>query len=148
MYSRKRGKSKSQKPLKRTVPSWVVLKPAEVEMLVAKMGKEGLPASKIGLALRDKYGIPDVKAMCGKPVSRLLKEKEVLPELPEDLTALIRKSAAVRKHMEENKHDKTAKRGLQLTESKIKRLVKFYKKNGRVAEDWKYDVTRAGYFLE
>jgi len=148
MYSRKRGKASSKKPLKRTVPSWVVLKPTEVEMLVAKMAKEGFSASKIGLTLRDKYGLPDVKAMCGKTITKLLKEKNVLPELPEDITALIKKSAAVQKHLEENRHDQTAKRGLTLTESKIKRLIKYYKLSGRIPEDWKYDVSRAGYFLE
>jgi len=30
-------------------------------------------------------------------------------------------------------------RGLQLTESKINKLVKYYKKSDRLSKDWKYD---------
>jgi len=45
----------------------------------------------------------------------------------------------VRKHIEQNHKDNTALRGLQLTESKIKRMVKYYKKAGKIEEGWKYD---------
>ena len=41
--------------------------------------------------------------------------------------------------MEKNKKDYVAKRGLQLTESKIKRLTKYYKRVGKLPENWKYD---------
>ena len=61
---------------------------------------------------------------------------------------LIRRAVMVRKHLEENRKDMTAKRGLQLTESKIKRLIKYYKKNGKLASEWKYDPERAGLFIE
>ncbi len=146
MHSRKRGKHGSKKPAKKTAPSWIRYKPKEVELLIAKLAKEGKASSQIGLLLRDTYGIPSVKALCGKSVGEILKEKKQLPEVPDDLVALFRKFAALKKHLEANKHDETAKRGLLLTESKIHRLTKYYKLAGRIPEAWKFDTERAGFF--
>lgn len=148
MYSRKKGKSASKKPVKKTIPVWMRYKPREIEMLITKLAKEGKTTSWIGTILRDTYGIPDVKLVCKKKISTILKEKKIERELPEDLTALIKRAVMLRKHLEENKKDKTAKRGLQLTESKIKRLVKYYKKSGKLTSEWKYDPAKAGFYLE
>ena len=148
MHSRKHGKSGSTKPLKKTVPSWVPYKPKEVEMLIAKLAKEGKTASTIGLILRDTYGIPDVKVLCKKSITKIFGENEIKSEMPEDLTALIKKMATISKHLDSNKKDQTAKHGLTLTTSKIKRLVKHFKRTGKLDEDWKFDPSRVGYFLE
>lgn len=142
MHSRKKGRAGPTRPLRPTKPTWLRYKPKEIEMLVVKLAKEGRPASQIGVVLRDTYGVPSVKLNTGKTISEILAEKKLLPELPEDLVALMRKSIAVRKHLEENKHDMTALRGVQLTDSKIKRLIKYYKKIGRMAPDWKYDPSK------
>lgn len=139
MHSRVKGKSGSTKPVQKTKPVWVRYKPTEVEFIVVKLVKEGKTPSQVGITLRDIYGIPDVKTMLGKSVTQLMKEKKLLPELPEDLMALIRKSIMIRKHREQNHKDNTSLRGLQLTESKIKRMVKYYKKSGKIKEGWKYD---------
>ena len=147
LYSRKRGKSGSKKPIKKTMPLWVRYKPKEIEMLIVKLAKEGLADSKIGVILRDTYGIPDVRIICKKKISKIIEEKGIKKELPEDLTALIKKAVLVRKHLEENKKDEVAKRGLTLTESKIKRLTKYYKKTGKLASEWKYEPERAGFFV-
>ena len=40
------------------------------------------------------------------------------------------------------KKDMTAMRGLALTESKVRRVIKYYKSNDKLPEDWKY--TREG----
>ena len=42
----------------------------------------------------------------------------------------------------------TSKRGLQLTQSKIMRLIKYYKKNKRLAADWKFSPDRLKMYLE
>lgn len=139
MHGNAKGKSGSKKPVKKTKPVWVRYKPNEVEFLIVKLAKEGKTPSQIGLVLRDLYGIPNVKVMMGKSVTQLMKEKSLLAELPEDLMALIKKSILIRKHLEQNHKDVTAKRGLQLTESKIKRLVKYYKRTEKIQEGWKYD---------
>lgn len=108
-------------------------------MLVVKYAKEGKSASQIGLYLRDEYGVPSVKLVTDKTVSQILKEKKMSPDLPDDLMALMRKAVLLRKHMGPNHKDMSGKRGLQLTESKINRLAKYYKAHGQLAADWKYD---------
>jgi len=139
MYSRKRGKSGSTNPSVKQIPSWVKYKGKEVELLVVKYAKEGKSPSQIGLFLRDEYGIPDVQLITKKSISQILKEKGFEKKLPEDLTALMKKVLAIQDHLEANKKDQPAKRGLTLTESKILRLIKYYKKTGRVSKDWNYN---------
>ncbi len=138
MQSKKRGKSGSKKPLKPTTPTWIRYKPKEIELLVLKLAKEGKTTSEVGIILRDSYGVPSVKQLVGKTISQILKEKNILSELPEDINALIKRAAFIRKHLEKNKKDMSALRGLQFTESKIKRLTKYYKKTGRLPLEWKY----------
>ncbi|MBN1544859.1 30S ribosomal protein S15 [Candidatus Woesearchaeota archaeon] len=148
MHSRDKGASGSKKPLKKSVPTWIRYKPKEIELLIGKMAKEGKSPSQIGLILRDTYGIPDIKTSTGKKITKILAEKNQLQDVPEDLRALIKKAAMIRKHMEENKLDRTALIGLQLTESKIKRIVKYYKKSGRLPIEWKYDPSKSSIYLE
>ena len=148
MHSRAKGKSSSKKPLDTTKPLWVRYREKEVEMLIAKLAKEDLSSSEIGIILRDSYGIPNIKQVTGKKIQQILKEKNLLKEVPEDLKALIKRALMIRKHMENNKQDMTAKRGLQLTESKINRLVKYYKTNKKLPAEWKYDPETAKMFIE
>ncbi len=138
-YSRAHGNSGSKKPSVKENPSWMSYKPREAEMIVVKLAKEGNSASKIGMILRDSYGIPDIKVLTGKSVTKILEEKRQNPEIPEDLMATIRKSISLSKHLEENHKDFTAKRGLELTDSRVKRLVDYYKKKGKLSKDFKYD---------
>ena len=147
MHSRKKGKSGSTKPVDRTVPSWVTLKPKEVELLVVKFAKEGQSDSQIGIHLRDAYGIPSVKDLVGKSISAILKEKKIVKEIPDDLMALIKKAVLLRKHMIENHKDMSAKRGVQLTESKIRRLSSYYKETKVLPADWKYDPNKVKLYV-
>lgn len=148
MHSRGRGNSGSKKPLKASKPTWVRYKPKEIELLVSKLAKEGKTSSEIGIILRDSYGIPSVKMLAGKRITELLEEKKLLPELPEDVIALMKRSVIVKKHLEANKQDMPALRGLQLTDSKIKRLVKYYKRVGKIQPEWKYDPSAVKRYTE
>ena len=148
MHSRDKGKSKSIKPTRKTNQSWLTYKEKEVEMLVGKLAKEGKTASQIGLFLRDNYGIPSVKQATKKSITTIMKEKKLAKEIPEDLMALIRRVVILRKHLEKNHKDETAKTGILLSESKIKRLVKYYKLNKKLPMDWKYDPERIKLFIE
>ena len=78
MYSRKKGKSTSKKPLKKSMPSWMGYKAKEVEIIISKLAKEEKTTSEIGLVLRDVYGIPDVRMLVGKKISQILAEKKLL----------------------------------------------------------------------
>lgn len=148
MYSRKKGRSGSTKPVEKVIPSWVNYKAKEIELLVVKYVKEGLTPSRIGIRLRDRYGIPDVKLITGKTINQIIKDKGLERDIPEDLMALIKKSIFVKKHLDENKHDMPAKRGLQLTKSKINRLVKYYKRTGRLPQDWQFNAKNARLYLD
>ena len=148
MYSGRKGKAGSKKPARKKIPSWVRYNANEIEMLITKLAKEGKSPSQIGLILRDRYGIPNIKEIVGKKVTKLLEEKKLRSKLPEDLLALIKKSIALRKHIETNHNDESSRRGLILTESKIKRLAKYYKRIGRLEEDWKFQPERVRMYLE
>ena len=148
MYSRKKGKSGSTKPIKTKKLIWLRYTNKEVEHFITKLAKEGKLPSQIGLTLRDTYGVPDVKSTLKKKITVILKEKGLLKNLPEDLTNLIKKQIKIMKHLETNKKDQPSKRGLTLTESKIKRLIKYYKKSGRLPQDWKYDPKKARLLVE
>ncbi len=138
MHSRRRGISGSKKPLLEPAPSWIQYKAEEIEALIVKLVKTGISQSQIGLTLRDTYGIPDVEKITGKKLGKILQEKELQPELPEDLHSLIKRAAQIKKHLETNKKDMHSKMGLQRTEYKIFRLMKYYKNTGRLPRDWKY----------
>ena len=142
-YSRKKGKAGSTKPLNKDNPVWVTYKPEEVVALIVKLAKQDNASSKIGLILRDSYGIPDVKAVLGKKIGAVLKEKDLVKGLPEDMTFLVHKHIKEMGHFDINKHDEVGRRGMNLTEAKIRRLGKYYKKKGVLPVDWKYDKSKA-----
>ena len=78
-----------------------------------------------------------------KKLTRILADKDLAPKRPEDLNNLVRKAVNLRKHMESHTKDKANKRSLSLIEAKIKRLVKHYKKSGKLPADYRYDPEKA-----
>lgn len=140
MHSRKHGKSGSHKPEKRR-PAWLMYEPVEIEKLIVKLAKEGKTNSQIGLTLRDQYGIPDVRSL-GMRVSKIA-EREVKKEVPDDIYNLIKKAVTLHKHLIANHHDAKATHGLELLESKIRRLGKYYARTGKLPGDWKYSIDKA-----
>lgn len=139
MHSRKRGNSGSTRPARLEKPTWVEPSPEEVESEVVKLARRGQSKSMIGTIMRDSRGVPLVKLVTGKKVTQILEENEIKSPLPEDLANLVRKALNVRKHLETNHKDLESKKGLQRTESKIYRLIKYYKKKGKLQPDFKYD---------
>ena len=148
MHARRKGRSGSERPMISENPSWVPISAAEIEDLVVKMAKDGLISARIGLVLRDQYGVPDVKLATGKTVTEIMKEKGVAPALPEDLSSLMRRAISLNVHVRENRGDVANERGLQLIESKIRRLERYYKDNGVLPEDWKYSLKTAELMLK
>jgi len=140
---RAKGKSHSTRPVRSGPPKWVRFTREEVEMIIEELAKKGYPPSMIGLILRDQYGIPLVRQITGKKITQILEEKSLTPKIPEDLFNLIRKAVNIRRHLSEHPRDKSAKRGLEETESKIRRLVKYYKSVGKLPPEWKYEPEKA-----
>lgn len=103
----------------------------EVEKLVVELFKQGNSPEKIGMILRDSYGIGDVKAITGKKITRILKEKG-FKVFPPDLLALQEKMKALQKHFEKHKHDYVAKRRLQRLEAQIRILTDYHKRRHNI----------------
>lgn len=108
----------------------------EIEDLVVKLAKKETPLSKIGHILKKEYGVPKVKYETGKIRKILIKQK--LVQFPEEMTNLIQRASQLRKHLVKNHKDQTAKRGLQLTEAKVRSLAKYFKKKGVLEKNWTY----------
>ena len=72
-----------------------------------------------------------------------MKKRGVAPEIPEDLYSLMKKAVNIRKHIEKGRRDRDAKYRLILVESKIHRLVRYYKFTKQVPSNWKYDYQKA-----
>jgi len=140
IHARKKGKSGSTKPIASQSDKWLEYNNDEIVKLIVDMATEGKSASQIGITLRDQYGVPDVKAITKKSITRILKDNDLATPLPEGLTNLLKQALKLRKHLEKNKRDVNNKRGLLLTESKIKRLVRYYKAKNLLPKDFYYDV--------
>ena len=132
------GKSHSTRPSSKGSPAWLTQSREEVSAIVVKLGREGLSASEIGLAFRDQYGIPLVKPIVGKGVSKILAENNVKSDMPEDLDKLVKKALGLQRHLKVHNSDHRNVRSLELVESKIHRLSKYYKRVGKLPNNWKY----------
>ena len=148
MHARRKGKSGSTRPIWRKTPEWVPYSTEEIENLVVEKAKEGLGSAQIGLILRDAYAVPSVKKICSKSITTIMKENNLGSKMPEDFLNLVRSAQNLRKHLESgNKKDKSSRRGLQLMESKIRRLVKYYRKIKVFEQDFKYEPAKATIYL-
>ncbi len=97
-------------------PTWLKTKPGEIENLILKFAKE-MPPEKIGLFLRDNYGIPTTKIF-NKKISSILKEHKVDFDPQFNLK---KKSEKLKVHITKNKTDKCARRALSINRAKIKK---------------------------
>ena len=141
--SKIKGNSHSIRPIESGTPKWVKASSDEVESTILDLAKKGAPQSQIGVLLRDQYGVPLARQVTNKKVGKILSDRGAAHALPEDVFNLIKHSGAIRAHLEEHPKDMSSKRGLQLLESKINRLAKYYKRTGRLPRDWKYSPEKA-----
>jgi small subunit ribosomal protein S15 len=146
MHTRRRGSSDSDKPVADDPPEWSDVDEDAVEQRVVELAEAGHSPSEIGLKLRDEgvngTPVPDVSLATGKKVTEILDEHDAEPELPEDLRNLMERAVGLREHMEENPGDHQNKRALQNTESKIRRLVDYYR-GDELDEEFTYSYDRA-----
>ncbi|HLC31330.1 MAG TPA: hypothetical protein VJK51_01560 [Candidatus Nanoarchaeia archaeon] len=104
---------------KQEKPSWVTLKPAEVESIVIELAKKGEPPARIGLILRDQHGIPKAK-LVGKKITQILKEHKLT--FKTDKNTIEAKIENLKKHNAKNKKDHTAARSLTKQLWAVKKL--------------------------
>ncbi|HKR73161.1 MAG TPA: 30S ribosomal protein S15 [Candidatus Nitrosocosmicus sp.] len=131
------GKSHSIRPTSKNAPSWTI-EGQQIIKSIVDFGKDGMSASEIGLRLRDEFAVPLVKPIIGKTITQILEENEIKRAMPEDLEKLVRKALGLQKHLNVHNSDKRNVRSLELIESKIHRLSRYYKRVGKVSKDWKY----------
>jgi small subunit ribosomal protein S15 len=133
-----RGRSRSTRPVSKRPPNWVIYQPDEVKALIINLAREGKAQSEIGNILRDEHGIPLVKPIVGYGIQRVLDEAGLTPRIPEDLYNLMVRATRLRRHMERNPKDFSNKRSLQMTDSKIYALTRYYKRKGLLPQDWRH----------
>ena len=146
MHSRRRGSSGSDKPAADDPPEWSDVDAEAIEERVVELKAEGHSPSRIGIALRDEgvqgTPVPDVKLATGKKITEILDEHDERSEIPEDLRNLMSKAVRLRDHLEANPTDYQNKRALQNTESKIRRLIEYYR-GDEIDEGFSYSVDEA-----
>jgi len=151
MHTRRRGRSGSDRPVADEPPEWSDVDPDAIEARVVELAEEGVQPSEIGLRLRDSgvdgTPVPDVKLATGKKVTEILAENDAAPELPEDLRNVMAKAVRLADHMDANPQDHQNKRALQNTESKVRRLVNYYR-GGAIDEGFTYTADYARELLE
>jgi len=143
MPKTEKGKSHPTRPVGKRTPIWCRYTPEEVEAIIIKLAKEGHNPTKIGTILRDQHGIPLIKPITGKTITQTMKNSGLAPSLPEDLQNLLKKATRLHVHLEKNKQDAFNKHSLQLIEAKIHKLTKYYKREGVLPPDWKYEAKTA-----
>ncbi|GAA0198380.1 30S ribosomal protein S15 [Halobacterium noricense] len=147
MHTRRRGSSGSDRPVADEPPEWSDVEADDVEDRVVELAEDGYSPSEIGLKLRDEgvtgTPVPNVKLVTGKKVTEILEENDAGLDLPEDLRNLMERAVRLREHVDENPQDKHNKRALQNTESKVRRLVNYYR-GDEIDEDftYSYDVAK------
>ena len=138
IHTHRHGKSHQTRPTGRNAPAWVATKPAEAKAIILKLAKEGMAPSKIGLSLRDDYGVPLAKPLLDKSIGQVLIEGKAAPKVPQDLQDLIDRAGRVKKHLETHKGDRKNEHSLELVEAKIYRLSKYYRARGIIPDDFRY----------
>lgn len=146
MHTRRRGSSDSDNPAVEDPPEWSDVEPETIEEEVLSLADQGHSPSEIGIILRDQgvqgTPVPDVKLATGKKVTEILAEHDAAPELPEDLRNLMERAGRLARHLEENPTDHQNRRALQNTESKIRRVINYYR-GEELDEDFAYSVDDA-----
>ena len=138
MQSKGKGTSGSSKPNNDTAPSWSESDKGTVEELILKYANEGHSSAKIGTLLRDMHAVPDVRLVMGERISQTLSRNNLDSTYPEDMMNLMRKALSLIDHLSSNKKDLHNRRQLELCESRLRRLAKYYVGTGRISSTWTY----------
>ncbi len=138
MHSKGKGSSGSSKPHSKDPPEWSNSDKEEIEELIVQLSDEGHTNASIGTMLRDKHGVPDVRLVTGERISQTLNRLGKSSGLPEDLMSLMRRALRLIDHLTQNSKDIHNRRQLELCESKIRRLSRYYRENNQIDSEWTY----------
>ena len=107
-------------------PEWLKTSLEELENIVIELAKQGIAAEKIGLILRDQYGIPTVRVY-GKKIYEIIKEKLNIKK-QDDFQNINKKIEVIKAHLAKNRQDRKVKKNLMSCEARSIKLEKYYKK--------------------
>lgn len=138
MHSKGKGKSGSDKPNTNAAPEWSESDKEAVEALILKLAGEGHSTAMIGTILRDQHAVPDVRLVTGERISQTLARNDLSGKYPEDMMNLMRQVLRMIDHLNGNRKDLHNSRQLELTESRIRRLARYYQNTGRLDSEWAY----------
>ena len=104
-------------------PTWLKYTKEEVVAIVKKLAEKDITSEKIGLILRDQYGIPSVR-LYG------IKMKEAMEDKFQEPTTLNldKKLKKIIDHFKKNKQDKKSERALVITKAKLKKRTDYIKR--------------------
>lgn len=113
--------SKTKSEIKK--PAWLKYTKEEIKAIILKLTNKGISAEKIGLTLRDQYGIPNVK-LYNLRIKEIMGDKFSEPSI----INLENRMKKIIKHFSSNKQDKKAGRSLIIVKSKLKKKINYNKK--------------------
>jgi len=148
IHSGNKGRAGSHRPYPLTKPEWVTASSEEVVEQAVQLAKTGMGQALVGQTLRDSYAIPLSRAITGKRLAVLLGENGIKPEIPDDLQALLKRVVHLQRHLATHPKDLANRRGLNLMESRIRRLARYYRRRRRLPENWRYSAAGAALQVE
>tara|TARA_B100001996_G_scaffold286149_1_gene226395 strand:- start:8312 stop:8758 length:447 start_codon:yes stop_codon:yes gene_type:complete len=138
MHSPGRGKSGSTKPFVDKAPEWSNTDSKAITELILSLSADGHTTAQIGTILRDQHAVPDVRLVLGKRIGQVLSDNDKTVKYPEDMMSLMRRALRLIDHLDSNSKDLHNSRQLELTESKIRRLARYYQSEGQLDNEWAY----------
>ncbi len=150
MHTGKHGKSKSRKPDVQfgVRPEGMSISNEEIVKLVSDYAKQGMHQAKIGQLLKEQHAVPYVKQVFGKRLGSVLSENGFKADIPQDMMDLLTRAITLRRHLERNHNDVHNRIRLGRVEAKIWRLGNYYKRNGSMPADWKYDPVKVALLIK
>lgn len=108
-------------------PVWLKYTEQEVKDIILSLVKKDpdLTSEKIGLVLRDTYGIPKV-SLYNLKIGKVLQEADAYTN--PDLKNISKKVEKLEKHITTNKQDKRTHRALTITKAKLKKTNEYLAK--------------------
>jgi len=103
-------------------PIWLKMKEPELKKVIAELAEKN-PPSKVGLILRDQYGIPTTKVY-GKKLKKYFEELGI--QRNEDLENASKKVAKLKEHLKKNITDRKSKHKLQKAQSRLNTTQKYF----------------------
>jgi ribosomal protein S15P/S13E len=134
------AKSKTEETKEK--PLWMKSSDEDIKAIIVKLSKQGLTPEKIGLQLRDTYGIPTTR-LTGKKLGQILKENNLYAD--STLSNLEKKEKQIAAHLGKNKQDQRAHRSLMIIRARISKYQKYKKrKNAEPTEAGSERISRSG----